>query len=179
LHSVDRDEQGQFAFFIYLLRLHSFRPALEFLPVAVSLDGAVSNSLSNRLLSLLRTATTWNAHSYATDSQLDDAYMASTAWVAGQIDGRKTELERVSDQILDRRIESLRESHSRWLNHRQRLLADARANGQQSIARLHEGYMRRRQGEVDTKLAELERQKGVEIGYELVAGGLLDLGVSS
>ena len=102
------------------------------------------------------------------------AFVAS-AWLAARIEDRRTELARVSDQILDRRTESLRESHARWMNHRERLLAHAQANGQQPIARLHEGYMRRRQGEVDAKLVELERQKGVEIGYELVAGGLLEV----
>jgi hypothetical protein len=35
--------------------------------------------------------------------------------------------------------------------------------------------MRQRQGEVDKRLAELRRLKGVEIGYELLAGGLLKL----
>lgn len=171
----DGDRAGRYLFLLYLLRIHSFRQVLEFLPVAVTLGGAVDEDVSNQLLPLLRSATTWDTHRYATDEELDDAFSTANTWMASRIDDRREELERVSDQILDRRIESLGESHARWLNHRRRLLADSQAKGQQSISRLHEGYMRRRQGEVETKLAELERQKGVEIGYDLVAGGMLNL----
>jgi superfamily II DNA or RNA helicase len=176
LTAVDAERPGRFAFLLFLLRIHSFKPALEFLPVAVELGADVDESVSSRLLALLPSATSWEQREpYATDGEIDAAVSTATSWMSRRIDERRTDLQRVSDQILDRRIESLGTSHERWLGHRQRLLTDAIATGQQSIVRLHQGYMRRREGEVAAKLAELERQKGVEIGYELVAGGLLHL----
>jgi hypothetical protein len=55
------------------------------------------------------------------------------------------------------------------------LLEQSEAKGQESIARLHRGYIRRREAEMDTKLRELEAQRTVQIGHELVAGGILEL----
>jgi superfamily II DNA or RNA helicase len=172
VHGVERN--AQLVFFLFLLRVQSFRQGLEFLPVAVELGGEVDEEVSARLLLLVQRATAWTPESpYAAEEQLDDAWAKALAWVVGRVDERRAELARVSDAILDRRIESLRDSHARWRIRRLNLLADAEEKGQQSIARLHRGYLRRRDAEVDAKVTELERMKGVEIGHELLGGGLL------
>lgn len=174
VRGAERD--ARLVFFLFLVRVQSFRQGLEFLPVAVELGGEVDQEVSARLLLLIQRATTWSPDGpYAAEEELDDAWGRALAHVVGRVEERRVELERVSDEILSRRVESLRESHERWRARRLILLADAERKGQESIARLHRGYLRRRDAEVDIKVAELERAKGVEVGHELLGGGLLAL----
>jgi superfamily II DNA or RNA helicase len=169
-------EAGDVAFFVYLLNVHSFRSGLELFPVAVDLAGNPRAEVAERLLSLLPSATTAPATNPIADDALTLAWETAERIASAHIRERETELELVSDQILDRRRASLEESFERWLENREDRLADAESKGQASIARLHRGYIRRRESEQREKLAEIEKQRGVEIGRELVAGGVLTIG---
>ena len=157
--------------------VHSFRAGLEFLPVVVRLGGGgVDEAASSRLLKLIREAEVDPASgSEPDDPKVEQAWRTAEEWLAGQIRDRESELSKITDQIIDRRISSLQESFDRWLEHRRGLLQQAEYKGQTSIARLHRGYIRRREGEVATKLRDLEGQRTVQIGHELVAGGILDV----
>lgn len=166
---------GEAAFFLYLLNVHSFRSGLEFLPVVVGFDGEPREDITARLLAVLPDAVDAEVSGPVDDAVLTTALDAAERFAAAHVKSREEELALVSDQILDRRRASLEESFGRWLVDRRRRLANARAQGQASIARLHEGYIRRREGELQLKLAELERQRGVVIGRELVAGGVLKI----
>jgi len=167
-------DAGEYAFFVYLLNIHSFRSGLEFLPVAVGEDEGIVEDVGVRLLSLLREARTEHADGDpASADALRRRWEAAEQWVSVRVREREQELELISDQILDRRKVSLEESFDRWVVNRLGRLADAEAQGQESIARLHQGFIRRREGELAQKLGEIETRRGVQIGRELVAGGLL------
>ena len=171
----DRVER-RFAFFIFLLNIHRFREGLEFLPVAVELGGDVDEELSDELLVTVQGAETWlRDDGYPDENEVAAALEQATVWAATRIAERQADLERVSDQIIERRIDSLQESHGRWREHRQRMLEEAQWRGDERMARLHHGYMRRRDNELQTKLTQLAEQRGVEIGQELLAGGVLKL----
>ena len=94
---------------------------------------------------------------------------------SGHVRGREEELRLVSGQILDRRRSSLEESTERQLDKQRELLADARRNGYASIVRLREGTIRKLEAALPAKVAEIEALRGVEIGRELVAGGILSV----
>jgi SNF2 family DNA or RNA helicase len=174
---TDDLEPGRRAFFLYLLDVHSFRAGLEFLPVVVDLNAkGVDGAASPSLLKLIREAEVDPASgAEPADHEVEEAWTTAEEWLAEQIRDREAELSRISDQIIDRRISSLEESFGRWLEHRRGLLEQAEYKGQKSIARLHRGYIRRREGEVAAKLQELEGLRTVQIGHELVAGGILDI----
>ena len=177
---ADGDVEETFVFFIYLLRVHSFRAGLEFLPVAVELDGEVDAARSARLLTLLDDVRTWDAgEDYPDEDAIDEALRRAEEWASRQVKEREAELLRVSDQIIDRRIASLEESLERWLIKRRELLTEAEQRGDTTIARLHRGYIRRRKTEVAAKVGELGEQRGVDVGRELIAGGLLRIGTHS
>jgi hypothetical protein len=167
---------GEVAFFVYLLNVHSFRSGLEFLPVAVDLGGEPREDVAVRLLALLSSASTPSEPAPIADAVLTRAWEVAERTAADHVRGREEELRLVSDQILDRRRASLEESFERWVENRRGRLADAEAKGQERIARLHRGFIRRREEELAAKLSDLEAQRGVEIGRELVAGGLLAIG---
>jgi hypothetical protein len=170
---ADDLEPGDTAFFLYLLNVHSFRSGLEFFPTAVALTGEPRTDLADRLLAMLPSASAQGQAEPVDDGALTRAWEVAERLVADHVRERGQELQLISDQILDRRRTSLEESFQRWLENRRERLADAEWKGQTSIARLHGGFIRRRERELQTKLAELDAQRGVEIGRELVAGGLL------
>jgi hypothetical protein len=166
-------EPGEYAFFVYLLNIRSFRSGLEFLPVAVTTAREISEDVGARLLSLLPAATSTAKSEPAHGDPLREQSEIAEEWASRRVREREDELELISDQILDRRQASLEESFERWLINRRQRLWDAERQGQESIARLHAGYIRRREGELAQKLREIEAKRGVQIGRELVAGGLL------
>ena len=172
---ADGFDPGEVAFFIYLLNVHSFRSGLEFLPVAIDLTGEPRPDIAGQLLPLVQMASTPDGAEPVADGVLTRAWETAERVAGDYVRAREQELRLISDQILDRRRSSLQESFARWLDNRHERLAYAEARGQDSIARLHRGFIRRREGELAAKLAELEAQRGVEIGRELVAGGLLTL----
>jgi superfamily II DNA or RNA helicase len=167
--------EGDVAFFVYLLNVHSFRRGLEFFPVAVSLSGEPRNDLADQLLSLIGIANTAPSLDPLPDLQLTRAWEAAESIAAAHVRGREEELELVSGQILDRRRSSLEESTERQLVKQRELLADARRNGYASIVRLREGTIRKLEAALPAKVAEIEALRGVEIGRELVAGGILSV----
>ena len=166
---------GGYLFFLYLLDVHSFRSGLEFLPVVVSPDGEVDEAVSSQLLALVRDASAAESAGLRPDEvTIQAAWKAAEEWVARYVSERETELRALSDQVIDRRIASLQESFARWLDQRHQLLEQAEYKGQESIARLHRGYIRRRETELAEKTRELEGQRSVQIGQELIAGGVLE-----
>ena len=166
---------GEVAFFIYLLNVHSFRSGLEFLPVAVDLAGRPRSDVAERLLSLLPAALTSPTLEPISDGVLTRAWESAEQIAADQLRERERELAQMSDQILDRRRASLEESHGRIVEKRRERLAVAEWKGQESIARMDRGFIRKRESELRSKLEEIERQRGVEIGRDLVAGGILSI----
>jgi SNF2 family DNA or RNA helicase len=173
-------EPGSYLFFLYLLNVRSFRSGLEFHPVIVRPGYGVDEAASSRLLTLFRDASVNESATMRPDEDvIEAASAAAEEWVAKQIQEREAELAVMSDQIIDRRISSLREAFDRWVTHRRRLLAEAEYKRQDSIARLHRGYIRRRETELTEKLRELEGQRAVQIGHELVAGGVLEVAQGS
>jgi SNF2 family DNA or RNA helicase len=169
-------EPGSYLFFLYLLSVRSFRSGLEFHSVVVRPGAGVDEHASARLLMLIRDSSLTDGASMRPDDDVvDAAWTVAEEWVAAQIVERERELRVSSDQIIDRRATSLQDAFERWVTHRRGLLARAEYNGQESIARLHRGYIKRRETELAEKLRELERQRSVQIGQELIAGGVLEI----
>jgi hypothetical protein len=177
LHVRSADvEPGSCLFFLYLLNIKSFRSGLEFFPVIIRPGQGVDEVASGRLLTLFRDASVTDQAAMRPDEDVvDAAWTAAEEWVSRQILERETELKLLSDQILDRRSSSLQDAFDRWVTHRRGQLAEAEYNRYESIARLHRGYIRRRESELAEKLRQLEAQRAVQIGYELVAGGILEV----
>ena len=168
-------DPGTYLFFLYLLNVQSFRSGLEFLPVVVSLEGHVNEAISSQLLTLMGDVRAEPAGFGPMTMSWMPLWQVAETWVADHIRERENELATISDQIIDRRVASLQEGFDRWVAHRRRLLEQAESQGHESIARLHRGYIPRREGELAEKLRELESQRSVQIGQELVAGGAIEI----
>jgi hypothetical protein len=167
---------GRYLFFLYLLDIRGVRPGLEFLPVVVAEDGAVDPSLSDSLMKLIGQSERSQSSGWRPDEPVvDRAFDAAEVWVSVRVRDREEELSRLNNQIVDRRMSSLQESFDRWLVHRRQLLRRAQVRRQDSIARLHQGYIRKREAELAEKLRQLDGQRLIQIGQDLVAGGLLQV----
>jgi hypothetical protein len=165
---------GRYVFLVFLLQIHGARRGFELAPVALRVDGAVDPELSEQLLSALDDATSWTeAFDFPNDAQIELAHTRAEEWAATFGSERQTQLRRANDQILDRRVASLNESTQRLVGRQTELLNEARRKGQDSIVRLREGLIARKQSQLRTKLAEIEGQRHVDIGRELLAGGFL------
>jgi len=166
--------QGSYVFFVYLLQIHGARQGFELAPVVVQTDGPVEPRLSEELLTALDRATTWTDQlAYPSDAQVERAHARADEWVAGFAADRQSQLRRANDQILDRRAASLVESTQRMVDRQTELADEARRKGQDSIVRMREGRIARGRANLAAKLAEIERQREVDIGRELLAGGFL------
>jgi superfamily II DNA or RNA helicase len=165
---------GRYVFLVFLLQIHGARRGFELAPVALRVDGAVDPELSEQLLSALDEATSWTEPlGFPNDVQIELAHTRAEEWAATFGSERQTQLRRANDQILDRRVASLNESTQRLVDRQTELLNEARRKGQDSIVRLREGLIARKQSQLRTKLAEIEGQRHVDIGRELLAGGFL------
>jgi SNF2 family DNA or RNA helicase len=168
-------QAGTFVFFLFLLNIRGFKSGLELLPVAVAVDGDVDEALSARVLSEMRAATSF-PNAQPSEDEVQAASDKAAAWVVRHVAERERELRRTSDTLIDRRIASLRETHARLVQHRRVRLDEDRRLGRDRLVRMHEGFIRNRDRELREKLADLEARRGVAIGREAVAGGILHVG---
>jgi hypothetical protein len=167
-------EVQSFLFFLFLLSVQSYQPGLELVPVAVYPTGEVDEEASASLLIRIREAETLES-AQPTDDEVERAWLGATAWITDQIENRRRELERSSDMLIDRRIASLRETHERVIAHRRERLRQEQLLGRDRIARMHEGFIRKRELELAGRIRELESRRGVSIGREDVACGVLEV----
>lgn len=165
---------GRYIFFVYLLQIQGAREGRELVPVAVRVGGSVDTELSERLLPAVEGATRWaDPADYPTDEDIEEAAKHADEWIAIFARERQEDLRRANDQILNVRAENLKESTERMVRRRTQLAEEARLVGNDRIARMNEGFVSKRRSELAVRLAQIERQRDVDVGRELIAGGFL------
>jgi hypothetical protein len=86
------------------------------------------------------------------------------------------ELERSNDAFLSRRVASVRSFWERKIAAQQKRLTEAQSRqGAPQYIRMLEGTLRRLCAEFKRAEAELEAQRGVEVNYDEVAAGVLEV----
>lgn len=88
----------------------------------------------------------------------------------------RKEYERSNDLFLDNRLASLNTSYGKNIKRQEELLEKARQEGRQErYIRMIEGTLRRLKGERESKTKEINLQRAVEVSYEEVAAGILEV----
>jgi hypothetical protein len=93
-----------------------------------------------------------------------------------RLEEMRKEYERSNDLFLENRLASLNTSYGKNIKRQEELLEKARCEGRQErYIRMIEGTLRRLRGEREMKTKEINLQKKVEVSYEEVAAGILEL----
>ena len=159
-------------FFVFELDMRAMRREIEFVATVVDAAGKVDETRSESFLQLARQArtTSVDATGLLTDEGLDRAVAAARAWVGERVTEREADLKRLHDDVLDSKLESLRQGAERrklWVTHQ---LTEARDD---RIVRMRRGQLTNIDEDYERKRRELEERRGVDVGYGLVAGGVL------
>ncbi|XAY07873.1 DNA helicase [Paraconexibacter sp. AEG42_29] len=158
------------AFFVFELRAHGLKDELEFVPVVVDDFGEVVPGAGDLLLAGLGDARTSTASAPFTSDQVDGLYQSVLGWVADTVAARERELQARNDETISAQVESLRLSTDRrrlWLNEQ---IQAGRSN---PIVRMRRAQLGRLETEHAARHAELDRRRGVSVGYRLVAAGVV------
>jgi len=93
-----------------------------------------------------------------------------------RLEGIRKEYERSNDLFLENRLASLNTSYGKNIKRQEELLEKGRAEGRQErYIRMIEGTLRRLRGERELKAKEINLQRNVEVSYEEVAAGVLEV----
>jgi hypothetical protein len=88
----------------------------------------------------------------------------------------RAEIERSNDLFVERRLASLKTSYSKNIQKQKDLLTRAQAaNRQERYLRLLKGTITRLESELAEKTNDLEGQRSVEIDYDEIAAGVLEV----
>ena len=164
-------EAGPCFFFVFELDIRAMRREIEFVAAVVDDDGVVNEELSADFLKLARQArsASLDGTGLITDERLGLAVAAARAWAGARVTEREGELKRLHDDVLDSKLESLRQGHERrklWVTHQ---LTEVR---EERIARMRRGQLANIDEDYERKRRELEERRGVDVGYGLVAAGV-------
>ena len=93
-----------------------------------------------------------------------------------RLEGIRKDYERSNDLFLENRLASLNTSYGKNIKRQEELLEKARREGRQErYIRMIEGTLRRLRGERELKTKEINLQRDVEVSYEEVAAGILEV----
>jgi len=105
-----------------------------------------------------------------------DAYEKAQNIFLNRLDKIKTEFERNNDAFVERRLTSLHEFYERNIQRQRDLLVRGeRANRQERYLRMLRGTIRRLERELNLKTNELEILREVEVNYDEIAAGILEV----
>ena len=177
---VSGDTNGFRFFFVFEVGIKTTKEEIEFVATVVDPDGQLDKSMSVAFVSLVSEARpcTFDPTGLVTDSAVDVALGVARGWVGEHVSAKIEELERVQHEIVETRLESLRQSHERRLLRVQAQLDEAESRGQDQIARMRRGQKTNLIRQYEEKMRALESGRAVDVGYrpEPVAAGVLVLG---
>jgi hypothetical protein len=157
------------AFFVFELRAHGVRDALELAAVVIDTTGAIVVA-GDELLARLEDARDMSSVPSVPGDVLRRMHESALDWVVADVAVREQVLRAESDERLNTQVESLRLFTDRrrlWL--REQIQESSAA----SIRRMREAQLRRLETEAEAKLARIEARRGVTVGYRLLAAGLV------
>ena len=93
-----------------------------------------------------------------------------------QIERIRKEVEESNDRFVQNRINSLDIYYGRILNRERDLLERAiQARSAERYIRMKRGTIKRQEDERNSRIKELEKQREINIGYEEVVSGILEV----
>lgn len=88
----------------------------------------------------------------------------------------RTEVSRNNDTFVERRLESLRTSYKKKINMKEEQLRKAKdRQREERYIRMLEGTLRRLRAELKEKERKLELQRNIEVEYDEIAAGILEV----
>jgi hypothetical protein len=104
------------------------------------------------------------------------AYEVGLSSFLARVKSLREETERNNDLFVERRLASLRTSYLKNIDKQRELLTRAQAaNRQERYLRLLRGTITRLESELAEKTADLEGQRSVEIDYDEIAAGVVEV----
>ena len=177
---TDLLQKGYYYYFVFRLRVQGARPrnTLE----CVLLDENLEEPCD------LESSETVFGEMVEKGEEAEGASLEVTKEIAGQakdravrlfldrLEGIRKEYERSNDLFLENRLASLNTSYGKNIKRQEELLEKARREGRQErYIRMIEGTLRRLRGERELKTKEINLQRDVEVSYEEVAAGILEV----
>jgi len=177
---TDQLSQGFYFFFVFRLRVHAARGGNTLESVILRADGieACDSSMAEIVLGEMV-----ESGEEPQEAPIEyDPVAAQHAYEAGlnsflsRVQGLRAGIERNNDLFVERRLASLKTSYSKNIQKQKDLLARAQAaNRQERYLRLLKGTITRLEGELAEKTNDLEGQRSVEIDYDEIAAGVLEV----
>lgn len=171
---------GQYVFVVYLLRVEGAR-ALHFLePIFLTQDLALAcdRGVSEELLGEMVEKGQEPAEG---GLSLDPALARAAACRAQELfldrlDGLRRELELTNTAFVDRRATSVRFQFDGRLQRQRELLERHRSEGRpERVLQLTRGRISKLEGQMSQRLAELEGHRRIQVGYDEITAGLLEV----
>jgi superfamily II DNA or RNA helicase len=171
---------GFYLYFIYRLRVRAARGVnvLEMVVLKQDLEIACRDEEAEILLGeMVERGEESKGISYEVDPDATKAACLKASEIfLERVTKIREEISRNNDAFIDRRIESLRTSYGKSLKLQNELLEKAKARkGQERYIRMLEGTIRRLDGELEEKQETLKKQRRVEVEYDDIAAGILEV----
>ena len=168
-------KKGDYLFLIYLLEIKAFTKSLTFVPVVVSLDDfKVEEALSDRLLGILKTCSEYNGQT--SEEGIKKSESVALEYMISKKREKESELKETNESLVNDRLASLTQTFET----RKRRLMDMIDKMKENISDKTKKIIVMKQSELvnlerhyNLKKAELETEKKILVGHELIAGGLL------
>ena len=156
-------------FFVFELQAHGMKDELEMAAVVVDPDGKVMD-VGPALLAGLGEAGDVELVGLPKHETVDRMHGAALNWVIADVAAREQQLQTRNEETVAAQAESLQISIER----RRLWLQEQIQEGHSApIVRMRRSQLDRLETEAETKLARLEGRRGVSLGYQLVAAGLV------
>ncbi|MBI2906834.1 MAG: DEAD/DEAH box helicase family protein [Chloroflexi bacterium] len=166
------DSAGDYVFFIFRLDIRSLVPQSTLIPVLVSLDsGSIEPALSASFLAEIQHRRDETPPPVAhNDGRLQELASKAQAYLSELVREREREVKEQNDALIEARIASLEQSYGfRMANARRQMesVADER------IKRMRRSQIDNLKGSLLARKREVESKRQVDIGYDIVASGLV------
>ena len=175
----DRLAKGIYYYFVFRLRIQGAKPrnTLEFVLLDQHLKEVTDTEVSETVFAEM----VETGHDNMVPLELDenvatDAVEHATDSFLARLKTLREEHERANELFLKNRLASLNAFYGKNIKRQEELLQRARDGiRQERYIRMVEGTLRRYRAELHAKTRELEQQRAVEVSYEEVAAGILEL----
>ncbi|NMB83035.1 MAG: hypothetical protein GYA14_14580, partial [Ignavibacteria bacterium] len=108
--------------------------------------------------------------------QVNKAYEKARELFLTQTSIIRNDVEKNNDRFVESRLNSLKTSYTKNLNKQRDLLVRAQGEGRQDrYLRMLTGTIKRLERELSSKQSELELRRKVEVGWDEVAAGILEV----
>ena len=174
--SIPDLDGGPYLFFIGEMNIRAVREEVEYVAAVVNEDGGVEDELSRIFFKELAGASTLagDLMNVVTDDWIDRAQAAAREWIGRERQTREDDLNRVHDSAIDAQLESLRQSFERRKQRLQERIVDAEERDlSRRLRTMFTSQLTNMEARHSEKLRELEGRRGVDVGYTIVAAGVM------